>query len=197
MRSVKRVIIIVLSIIVLLSCENKRSDIQNYYALDSLLSEQTKFLSQSKAILTKEASLDQRKETKSYIPTSDSAWTHELDIFVTLNDINKPANAGKYRIEKDVKDANSNLLIYKIASTEHVPIVFLDVYYLETLSNIRKIEGFYREENTLLRSSRQMVMEFQNINNKIVLTSYSILGSQKMLLGDSVQFSVTGKITLP
>lgn len=193
----KRGVFIVLSIIILSSCANKRSDTKYYYALDSLLSEQTKFLSNAKAKLTKKASLDERQETKSYVPASDTAWIHELDVFAELNDINKPANVGKYRTEPGIKDTNSNLLIYEIKSTEQLPVVFLKVYYLQNLSNIRKIEGFYREESTLLKSSRQLTMEFQNINNKIVLTSYSILGGQKMLLGDSVQFSVNGMVTLP
>lgn len=184
-------------IVSLSSCENKRRGTKYYYAIDSILNEQTKFLANSKAKLTKEAFIDSKKETKSYIPVSDTAWTYELDVFAELNDINKPANVGKYRIEQGVKDANSNLLMYTIESTEKLPVVFLKVYYLYNLSNIRRIEGLYQEESSLLKSSRQLSMEFQNINNKIVLTSYSITGGQKMLLGDSVQFSVNGMVTLP
>lgn len=192
-----RAAFVILAVVLFSSCVKKRSETTYYYALDSLLSAQTKFLSGVKATLTKEASLNNKSETKSYIPVSDTAWIHELDVFAELNDINKPANVGKYRTERGVKDPNSNLRIYQIESTEHLPVVFLKVYYLDKLPNIRRIEGFYREESSLLKSSRKVSMEFHDINNKIVLTSYSITGSQKMLLGDSVQFSVNGTITLP
>lgn len=193
----RQVLFLLIILIALSSCENKRSDTKYYYALDSVLIKQTKFLSASKARLTKDAFINGETETKSYTPASDTAWTRELDVFAELNDINKPANIGKYRTEQGVKDINSNLLIYKIESTEKLPVVFLKVYYLDNLSNIRRIEGFYREESSLLKSSRQLSMEFENINNKIVLTSYSVTGGQKMLLGDSVQFSVNGTVTLP
>lgn len=193
----KRILFILLTIVALSSCGHKRSDPKYYYAMDSILNKQTKFLANSKAKLTKKASIDGENETKSYTPKSDTAWAYELDIFAELNDINKPANAGKYRTEEGVKDMNSNLLIYTIESTEKLPVVFLKVYYLDNLSNIRRIEGLYREESSLLKNSRQLSMEFQNINNKIVLTSYSIAGGQKMLLGDTVQFSVNGMVTLP
>lgn len=193
----KQVLFILFVVVVFSSCENKRSDTKYYYALDSLLNKQTKFLANSKASLTKDAFIDGKRETKSYIPASDTAWIHELDVFAALNDINKPSNVGKYNIEENVKDVNSNLLIYSIQSNERLPVLYVKVYYLNNLTNIRRIEGFYREESSLLKSSRQLSMEFQNINNKIVLTSYSIVGGQKMLLGDSVQFSVNGMVTLP
>lgn len=190
-------IFFLVTIIAFSSCENKRSDPKYYYALDSVLNKQTKFLANSKAILTKDAFIDGKRETKTYTPASDTAWTHELDVFAALNDINKPSNVGKYHVDSKAKDLNSNLLVYTIESNETLPIAFVKVYYLNTLSNIRRIEGFYREESSLLKSSRQLSMEFQNINNKIVLISYSIVGGQKMLLTDSVLFSVNGMVTLP
>ena len=187
----------VIALVFLSSCENKPGEIKYYYAVDSLLKNQTKFLSTSKAKLTKEAFIDGETESRSYVPKTDTAWQFELDVFAQLNDINKSTNVGKYRTARAVKDLNSNLLIYTIESTEKLPVSFLKVYYLDNLSNIRKIEGLYREESSLLTSSRHLAMEFQNINNKIVLTSYSIQGGQKMLLGDSVTFSVHGMVTLP
>jgi hypothetical protein len=39
-------------------------------------------------------------------------------------------------------------------------------------------------------------MEFQEIEGQTVLVSYSIEGGQKMFLGDSVQFSVKGTVTI-
>jgi hypothetical protein len=193
----RQVVFIIFIVVALASCETKRIDTKYYYALDSVLNEQVKNLTLSHATLSKKVAIDGKEESTSFVPKDTTRWKYELGIFAELNDINKPANVGKYRMEQRGKDANSNLLIYTIESTEQLPVVFLKVYYLDNLSNIRRIEGLYREESSLLKSTRQLSMEFQNIDNKIVLTSYSITGGQKMLLGDSVQFSVNGMVTLP
>lgn len=193
----KQVPFFFLALVVLYSCENKRSETRYYFAIDSVLHDQVQYLTVSRATLTKKASIGGENEAKVFVPKDTLAWSHQLDAFAGLNEINKPANAGKYRIEKGRSDINSNLLIYSIESTENLPVEYLKVYYLDNLSNIRKIEGFYHEESSLLKSSRQLLMEFQSINNKIVLTSYSVTGGQKMPLGDTVQYSVTGTITLP
>ena len=179
------------------SCEEKRSDTKFYYPIDSLINAQVVYLVESNAKLSKRAAIDGKEESVSFIPKDSSAWVHELDVFAELNDINKPTNVGQYRTERGVKDLTSNLLIYTIKSTEKLPVSYINVYYLNTLSDIRKIEAHFDQESDLLKSSRDLLMEFQNINNKIVLTSYSIQGGQKMLLGDSVTFSVHGMVTLP
>lgn len=183
------------------ACNNKRSKgASRYYPVDSLLTAQAKYLTQSGASLTKTAVIDNKPETKTYTPgfdTAGTAWKHELDAFFQLHDINKPSNAGKYTVITDEKDHSSNLLIYSLTSTEKLPVAYYNVYYLNTLANIRKIEALYQEKSILLNSSRKLTLEFQNIHNKIVLTSYSIAGGQKMLLADSVTFVVNGSITLP
>lgn len=194
---VKPILFILLMAAALSSCETRHNDAPRYYALDSILREQVQFLARSQATLSKNATIDGKAETTSFIPKDTTRWSYELDVFAELNDINKPAYVGKYRTARGVADTHSNLLMYTIESTETLPVVFLKVYYLNTLSNIRRIEGLYRQESSLLKSSRKLSMEFQNINNKIVLTSYSVAGGQKMLLGDSVQFSVNGMVTLP
>jgi hypothetical protein len=180
-----------------MSCEEKRSDTNFYYPVDSLLKTQVKYLAESKAQLSKKAAIDGKEESLSFTPKDTTAWIHELDIFAELNDINKPTNVGKYRTKRGIKDITSNLLIYTIESTEKLPVSYVKIYYLNTLSDVRKIEALYYQESSLLKTSRELSMEFQNINNKIVLTSYSIQGDQKMLIGDSVTFSVHGMITLP
>jgi hypothetical protein len=179
------------------SCEEKRSDTKFYYPIDSLINAQVVYLVESNAKLSKQAAIDGKEENISFIPKDSTAWVHELDVFAELNDINKPTNVGKYRTQRGVKDLTSNLLIYTIKSTEKLPVSYINVYYLNTLSDIRKIEAHVNQESDLLNSSRDLLMEFQNINNKIVLTSYSIHGGQKLLLGDSVTFSVNGMVTLP
>lgn len=181
----------------LFSCDNHSLKINRYYPVDSLIHAQVEFLTKSKAMLTKKAEIDGLEEENSFTPKDSSAWAHELHIFSELNVINNPVNAGNYMVESGVKDSNSNLSILTFTGKETLPVVYLKVFYLEAPSKIRRIEALYKEENSLLKGSRLLILEFQEIHNKIILTSYSIEGSQKMFLGDSVQFSVRGTVVIP
>ncbi len=180
-----------------ISCKTKTTESALYYPVDSLINAQVKFLTKSKALLTKKAEIDGTEETKSITPPDSATWAHELDIFSELNVINNPVNAGSYRVESGVKDSNSNLTIRSFTGKETLPVVYLRIFYLETPSNLKRVEALYREENSLLEGSRFLILEFQEINNKTILTSYSIEGSQKMFLGDPVKFSIKGTITIP
>lgn len=184
------------------ACKNERKQTVFYYPIDSLIEAQVFYLSESHASLSKKATIDGEHD-EIVTPKDTTGWRHELNVFAQLNDINKPSNYRKYRVETGKRDANSNLLVYSMESNDSLPVDYLKIYYLSDLNNIRKIEARYHEENSLLgkarllSSSRLLTMNFENINNKIVLTSYSITGGQKTLLGDTVQFSVNGMITLP
>lgn len=183
--------------LLLFSCETKKNQSILYFPVDSLMHAQVDFLVESKAVLTKKATIDGSEETNSFTPKNTTAWSRELDIFAELNTINKPINSGNYKIEYGLQDPNSNLTIRSFTSIRKSPIVYMRILYLQVPSRIRRIEALQQEENSLLKSSRTLIMEFQEVHNKTVLTSYSIEGGQKMFLGDSVQFSIKGTITLP
>lgn len=186
----------------LFACENERKETAYYFPMDSLVEAQVFTLFESGGRLSKEAVIGDKHEQGAMV-NDTTGWRNELSIFAQLNDINKASNRGLYRVEKGKRDVNSNLLIYSMECTESRPVEYLKIYYLGDLKNVRKIEARYHEEDLLLSSARllsstrQLTMNFENINNKIVLTSYSITGGQKTMLGDSVQFSVNGMITLP
>lgn len=182
---------------ILFSCDVKSDPESHHYPVDSLIRAQVSFLTSSKAVLTKKAEIDGSEETSSFTPADTTAWLHELDIFSELSSINKPVNMSSYRVEKGIKDPNSNLSIQTFTTSEKLPIVYLRVFYLNIPARIRRIEALYHEENSLLKGSRLMVMEFQEIHNKIVLVSYSIEGGQKMFMGDTVKFSVRGTVNIP
>lgn len=182
------------------ACENQRGNTTRYYPVDSLVEAQVFYLYESNAKLTKTATIGANYEQTT--ATHDTTgWRHELAVFAQLDDINKPSNVGMYNVETAIPDLNSNLLVYSMESKDDpdrpTPVMFFKVYYLGSRENIRRIEGLYREENSLLSSSRRLSMNFENINNKIVLTSYSVTGGQKMIMSDSVVFAVTGMIALP
>jgi hypothetical protein len=181
----------------LTSCNQTTPEKVLYYPMDSLVRAQAYYLSEARAVLNKQAEINGQEESNSFTPNDTTAWLHELDIFTELKTINKPINRGSYQVENGVPDTRSNLLIRSYTTTKDLPVAYLKIFYFESPSKIKKIEALFREENTLLVGSRLLVMEFNEVYNKTVLASYSIEGGQKMFLGDSVQFSVKGTITLP
>lgn len=174
------------------ACNSKKPQVV-FYPIDSLVSSQVIALSESNAILRKEAMLGSASDTA--IATPDSlGWSEELNIFRQLDVINRPVNVGTYRITDEEVDPGSNLTIKEFVSTTDQPVRYLRIYYDRSIDRPRKIEALYREENALYRSTREMAMEFQQLDNTLVLTSYAILGSQKMVFEDSITFAVRGKV---
>lgn len=180
----------------LISCETKKAVQHNYYPIDSLIGAQIQFLTESKAQLTKKAEINGAEETTTFATRDSLAWAHELDIFSELNSINDPVNSGNYNVQNGLRDSTSNLSIKMITAKSALPVVYVKVFYLESLSKIRRVEALYKEENSLLKGTRQLILEFQEINNKTALVSYSVEGSQQMFLGDAVQFVIRGTIAI-
>ena len=178
------------------SCTNNREASAQYYAIDSLIKAQISYLPSTNARLTKKSRLDNRTDTTVLTPADTTIWSAELDVFRQLADINKPINSGAYIIHDDLPDPQSNLSIKSFTGTKKQSVAYLKLYYQDTLSKLRKIEALYREENILYKNARILTMEFQDINNKMIVTSYSIYGGQKMFLGDSVVFSIQGEIKI-
>lgn len=188
--------VLALGFLVFLSgCERRRESF-TFYPIDSLVTAQVTTLTELQAELYKEAVLGQKRDTTIYSPSDTLAWLRELEIFRQLNAINKPVNKESYIVDDNLYDPGSNLTVKAFTSKEKLPVRSLRVFYDISIERPRRIEAVYAEENALYRSSRLLVMEFQTFNNKTLLTSYSVNGGQKMALGDSVAFSVHGKIHL-
>lgn len=183
---------LVLASVVIAAC-TKSKQTSKLYNIDSLLTQQVKALTLSKPKLEKHAILGNTTEKQEYVPDS-AAWSRELDIFRQLEAINKPVNRSNYLVDDNLYDPGSNLTVKAFTALEPLPVRSLRVFYENDIQTPRKIEAVYDEENTLYKSSKNLLLEFQQINNKNVLTSYSIDGGQRMILSDSVTFSVKGRI---
>lgn len=176
------------------SCRNgKQRD--SLYPIDSLVGSQIRFLSMEKASLRKEAIINEKIERTALIPKDTVAWGYELGIFEQLDIMNKPVSSKSYLITDGLFDPGSNLTVKEFSTEKDIPVKYLRVFYHESLARPRKIEAFFRSGSLLSKTARILTMEFGQYDNKTVLTSYSVEGGQKMIFGDTVEFTIKGKIT--
>ena len=186
---------IVLITLIFLSCSTEEQRTAGLYNVDSLFKTQIDYLVGHEAIISKKAVLNGVEKMTTINPKDSLAWNEELAIFFELDVVNKPIHKGIYHIE-EYADNKSNLSVKSFSTTEDLPVIFLKVYYQNSMSQLRKIEAQYNEANSLYSSKRFLTMEFENVYNKTILTSYSITGGQKMFLDDSVQYNIDANIVL-
>jgi len=192
-------LVVMLSAVGLCACQNDAPRTAVYYPIESLIQAQIDYLGDPAhpASLHKYATLGTDQDTVVSQPGAAAAWANELGPLYRLDVINKPIHQGKYVVETDLRDPNSNLRIRSFkAQDPSLPITYLKIYYQDSLKHVRRIEGAYREENALYTSTQILSMQLQEIHNKTLLTSYSIRGGQKMILADSMALGVAGWIAL-
>jgi hypothetical protein len=166
------------------------------YNIDSLVLSQVQYLSDKKATLHKSAIIGLQQDDSVFTPEDTLAWKNELDIFRQLDVINKPINRDGYIIDDDLFDPSSNLTVKAFSAIENLPVRYLRIFYQESIHKPRKVEALYDDKNALYKSGRILLMEFHQIDNKTILTSYSISGGQKMIMADTVTFLIKGKIVI-
>lgn len=185
------------AVLAMVSCEKKPQAVVAFYNVDSLLEAQTDWLSEIKTSTKKVAILDGKKSSSTLNALDTAGWENELNIFRDIDFINRAINGDAYLVEQNIPDTRSNLSIKSVTTQEDLPVRSLKVYYHQTLQKIKRIEAQFLETNALYSSSRFMKLEFHEINEKTTLASYSVSGGQKMFMGDSVQFSILGTVTVP
>jgi len=189
-----RILSVLIGLSVLVSCNQTKEEKAYYFNIDSLIQHQIEYLIMAKASISKEAIMNGIIQDSIFMPKDSAAWARELDIFKEIGSINKPINRGNYEVTDGLPDNTSNLTVHQLTATTELPIVFVKTFYQDEPSKLRKIEALYTQENSLLKSKRRLVMEFTDLYNKNILTSYSVEGGQKMFIGDSVHFTIKGSI---
>lgn len=162
-----------------------------YFDFDSLINIQVRSLMQAEVSLSKTVVLD-GKGDQSTIKIDSAKIANELDVFRQLDVINKPLYRDAYEIIDGEKDSRSNLLIRKYKSKKPAPVPFVNFYYAHDFLHLKKIESYYVEDNALYSAKRMLQLEFDNASGKLLLNRYVVTGTQKMILTDSVKFSVEG-----
>lgn len=188
-----RVLVFVLFVGLVSGCQKQKSNAKRYLDMDSLVNVQVKYLTQSKATLEKKATIGDKTSSSTAVPDSTS-WSHELDVFRQLDLINRPIYRDVYVVSDGVKDSKSNLLIKSFDAPANSSVPYLRLYYQDTPTRLKKIEALYQETNALYGSQRKLEMLFDDTTGKPCLKGYLIIGNQKMILSDSVHYTIKSEV---
>ncbi len=178
-------------LILLASCKGSSEQADTYF--DSLIIAQVTHLSWVKASVTKVAIMDGKVGQSTFTPDT-TLWRSELDVFRQLSLFERPAYRDAYRREDGVGDVKSNLVIRWYKATRKIPIPEVKFYYYKQFKNLKKIEASYQQENALYATTRKLTMDFEEADGQQILISYSVEGVQKMILSDSMKFSIQSRI---
>lgn len=184
----------ILFLIGILSCTNpvkKESDSLKYYDLNGLIDQQLDWLIEFNPKIQKTAVLNGIPESSS-MRLDSVQWTRELKIFRDA-DLNKSRLRQEYRIVEDLSEPTSNLKIrlYEAINKEIMEVEYLKIFYVEKEEDLRKLEASVLEKNSLFSSKKTLYMTFEDDGNgSIKIKHFKIEGQQKMILLDTVKFSL-------
>jgi hypothetical protein len=162
---------------------------------DSLWKAQVAYLSTIKATLKKEVEINNTKEVVTLNPKDSLAWSKELEVLLAIKNIQQPSIAIQYKSVKS-KDSASNLIVTTYSTEEKIKLKALRIFSTPD-GMLKKIEGDFKEINSLISTERTIALYFSYVYNKTVLTSYSVNGYQQLVLSDTVFFNLKANISIP
>ncbi len=188
-----RVVVLLLFVGLVSSCQKQKVTMKRYLDMDSLVNAQVNYLSHSKSSLKKDATIGDKTSSSTTLLDS-TGWSHELDVFRQLDLINRPIYRDVYKVKDGVKDSKSNLMVRSYEAPTDSPVPYLRLYYQDTPTRLKKLEALYQETNSLYGSHRKLEMHFDELNGKSYLKGYRIEGNQKMILSDSVHYTIHSEV---
>ncbi len=186
-----RIFLLICSFAFILSACNRANQKYDkaYFDFDSLINMQVAELVKIQSTIRKKSIINGKEDDSSFVPDS-LKLANELDVFRQVDIINKPLYRNAYEIKDGEKDTKSNLLIRSYTAKVPSPVPFVRFYYQPSSREIKKIESVFHEENTLYDTRRNLLLEFDDSSGSLLLKAYQLSGTQKMILNDTVNFSV-------
>lgn len=161
-----------------------------YFDLVELLDEQTELLEAHNAKLTSELSVNGETETIIMELDSASQWKEQLTLFYQA-DINKLGLEKAYLTEQLLPGENQRKIIDQAISSKAIVRLIEYNYSFDELKNIRIL---IKDENTVYDFSKELNLNFTTLNDKSLLSSFSIIGNQDMILKSKLNYSLNAKI---
>ncbi len=173
-------------LIAIFSCtqQSAKREINAYFDIDSLFMEQTYLL--AGVPFSKSAVIDGKSET-GHVTFDTTAWQKELAMYIGL-DINKAALVGAYESSEEVTPAGKSVS-YQLKQANDAGVQWIQLNQNKD-GLVTGLEALFREENALYQNQRKLSATFNIENGKSVLQTYRIEGYQKILLKDTVNYTI-------
>lgn len=157
-----------------------------YFDVKGLLTQQVANLEQRHAAVTKHVRL--RAETPETVRVPTVKWADELQIFFQA-DINKAALRGAYAVDSVALPGGMLRRTYtRQPGQPNAPVARLTVVQQGAVP--QEITATIEQDNALFSASKQLRMQLQNGQ----LRHYEVLGTQKLVLFDTLRYSAAGQI---
>jgi hypothetical protein len=186
----KRSFLFLVIFFLLISCsQSDQMQGKAYFDFDSLVNNQIATLKKAPVVVNKLSEINGKQDSVSFSADS-SKLANELEAFRKLDIINKPIYRGAYTIKEGEKDTKSNLLIRTYSTNIDAPVEYIKFYYQGKQESPKKIEARMVNRTSLQTIQRQLIIEFDSYEGKNWINNFQIIGTQKMILSDSVNFWV-------
>ena len=181
-------------IFILLACSSEPAGVELYPDMKMKVQELVENLRDKPISLQKIGNMDGEQDTTLLSGLDSAQWNRELQLFSSAN-FNKSIYRDLYE-QKESADQNSNLTVrtYTYTGTKKVPVVSMEIRYLDDPSNWHGVKIKYRESNRGFQAHRDLEMNFEDMRGKYRLKDYSVNGFQKILGQDTVKFSIVGTL---
>ena len=146
--------------------------------------------------VTKTFTLNSEAETKQYDSSDSIYWARELVILKDI-DLNSPKLREVIDISTKLKEENSNLLIdeYLVTDDNTSLLKKLSVYYLKEPFEIRQVYAELNSVNLISRSSTKFNLWISRYNNKLIIDSLQIIGSDKTFMQPKREYHIITRTT--
>jgi hypothetical protein len=157
-----------------------------YFDVRGLLDGQIRQLSARHPGAIKEVSL--RGSAPESVRVPGVKWADELQIFYQA-DINKAALRGAYRLDSATETGGAVRRTYT-AQPGHPNVSVTRLSVLSAGGQPQELEATLKQDNTLFSGQKQLHLTLQNGQ----LVAYSVQGSQKLVLFDTLRFSTNVRV---
>ena len=183
-----------LILIVLLSaCESQNTDavkIDTYFDLVGLLDEQAEQLYESGARIEKVLVANGEEEKMLIRPDSVGQLRTEWQLFYEA-DINKLGLDDAYYVEGLPGLDGGRKEIYT-AKKKAANVRLIEYDYQN--DRLRYIRILIQEKNDIYNFQKEMLLNFEEVDGKAMITDYSINGKQDMVMKSELSFALSGKV---